>query len=301
MSDTGIVFNIQRFSTHDGPGIRTTVFLKGCPLTCQWCSNPESQLHEPQLMIRDSKCTGCGACISVCPEQALYLSDDGRRKVRWDKCTHCLLCTDVCIYQAQLVSGKCMTVDDVVAEVEKDRVFYRNGKGGVTFSGGEALSQHQFLEQLLIRLCDSGIHRTLDTTAFATEHILKRIIPLTNLVMVDIKHLDSVKHKQGTGAGNRQVLKNISYIAASVKTWFRIPLIPGYNDDEDHIASVARLAADLGVEKISLLPYHEGGRSKAAQTGMRYTLPEMKTQSDDELERLAAIIATNNIRVSVAC
>ncbi len=178
MSDKGIVFNIQRFSTHDGPGIRTTVFLKGCPLTCHWCSNPESQYGKPQLMIRDLKCSGCGACAPACPEHAIVFSEGGIREIKWEKCSNCFSCVDACLFQALTAVGKYMTVDEVVETVEKDRVFYKNSNGGVTFSGGEILTQHHFLENLLIKFKKNGIHTCIDTTGFAPENVIQKIIHL---------------------------------------------------------------------------------------------------------------------------
>ncbi len=290
-NDSGVVFNIQRFSTHDGPGIRTTVFLKGCPLTCLWCSNPESQYGKPQLMVRDIKCSGCGACLPACPEHAIFFSEEGMRRIDWDKCNHCFSCVDVCLYQALTAVGEYKSVEEVVEVVEKDRVFYKNSKGGVTFSGGEVLKQHDFLEKLLIRFKEVGIHRTIDTTGFAPIDVVKKIIPLTDLVMFDIKHLDSGKHKEGTGVGNELILSNLKYIAQNVPTWIRVPLIPGYNDDEDHITEIARLASKLNVEKISLLPYHEGGRSKAGQIGEQFKQEKLETQSDEYLKKLSDILS----------
>ena len=295
MNDKGIVFNIQRFTTHDGPGIRTTVFLKGCPLTCHWCSNPESQYGKPQLMIRDIKCSGCGACITACPEQAIRFSKNGTRQISWESCNHCFDCVDACLYQALTAVGQYMSVNEVIEIIEKDSVFYRNSNGGVTFSGGEVLTQPHFLEKLLTKLKSKDIHTCIDTTGFAPEHMIKKVLPHTDLVMFDIKHLDNEKHKQGTGVENSLILKNLKYITGIVPTWIRIPLIPGYNDDVEHISKVAALASGLGVEKVSLLPYHEGGISKADQIGMHYHKKALKPQSNEHLNLLENILISHNL------
>ncbi|MCP3944121.1 MAG: glycyl-radical enzyme activating protein [Desulfobacteraceae bacterium] len=298
--ERGVVFNIQRFSTHDGPGIRTTVFLKGCPLTCLWCSNPESQKEKPQLMVRDIKCSGCGACLSSCPEQAISFSKKRKRIINWEKCNNCFSCVDACLYKALTAVGVYKSVEEIVEVVEKDRIFYENSKGGVTFSGGEVLTQHNFLEKLLIRFKEEGIHRTVDTTGLASLKVVKKIIPLTDLVMIDIKHLNSKKHKEGTGVGNELILSNLEYIAKNITTWIRLPLIPGFNDDQDHILKIAQLATRLNVEKISLLPYHEGGRAKAAQIGETFEQEEMETQSDEHLKRLTDILSKRDIKITVS-
>ncbi len=295
MKDKGIVFNIQRFSTHDGPGIRTTVFLKGCPLTCHWCSNPESQYGKPQLMIRDLKCSGCGACAPACPEQAIVVSKGGIRQIKWENCNNCFACVHACLYQALTAVGTYMSADEVVQTVEKDMIFYKNSGGGVTFSGGEILSQHHFLEQLLIRSREKGIHNCIDTTGFAPERVIKKIAPLTDLAMIDIKHLDNRKHEEGTGVENRLILKNLELIVDIVPTWIRIPLIPGYNDDVEHIKKVAGLASELGVEKVSMLPYHEGGISKTKQIGLHSKKEALKTQSKEHLNLLKEILTSHNL------
>jgi len=269
MSPSGVVFNIQRFSTHDGPGIRTTVFFKGCPLSCQWCANPESISGSPQLMVRDIKCTGCGACIEVCPEQAITLNTELKRHINWGQCTQCFNCVDACLYGALTVIGETWTPDSIVEEVEKDRIFYKNSGGGVTISGGEPLLQHNFLKETLEHLKKNNLHITLDTTGFTSQTVLNKILPFVDLVLFDIKHLDPEAHHAFTGVENETILENAGYISNHVNTWFRIPLIQGINDSQDHISLVTDLAKKLGVEKISLLPFHEGGTSKWRQLGLQ--------------------------------
>ncbi len=299
MTQTGVVFNIQKFSTHDGPGIRTTVFLKGCPLTCLWCSNPESQYHSPQLMVRDLKCSGCGACLTTCPESAISFSEDKKRQIDWGRCTNCFSCVDACLYGALTAMGQHMTAQEVVEEVEKDRVFYENSGGGATISGGEALGQHAFLEELLLLLKKKEIHRTLDTTGHAPASVITKIIPLVDLVPVDLRHLESDRHNAGTGLGNELILKNLKTIATHVKTWIRIPLIAGYNDSIEHITKVAELGASLKIDKVSFLPYHEGGISKITQIGMKDTNYKATAPDDEHLDTLLGIMKKHHIKATV--
>jgi len=299
MEKKGLVFNIQRYSTHDGPGIRTTVFLKGCPLTCLWCSNPESQLGKPQLMVRDSKCSGCGKCVPSCPESAIRFSDEKKRVIDWEKCNHCFQCVDACLYGAITVIGDYMTAEEVCDIVEKDRVFYKNSGGGITVSGGEPLVQHDFLEKIFLIMKEKGIHRTLDTTGYAPFSDIEKIIPLVDLVLYDVKHLDTDKHKEATGVGNETILKNLEYISSKVTTWIRIPLIGGYNDSVEHISRVAQIAKDLGIEKVSFLPFHEGGEAKNSQIGMGHVAFSGQTPSDESLSCLVEIMERHQIKVTV--
>ncbi len=295
----GLVFNIQKFSVHDGPGIRTTVFLKGCPLFCRWCANPESQSSAPQLMIRDLKCSGCGACASVCPEKAISFKEGGKRHIDWQRCNQCFACVDVCLYDALSVVGKHMTSVDIVEEVAKDRIFYRNSGGGVTFSGGEPLGQAEFLQEVMALLKQDGFHITLDTTGFASPAALDRILPLVDLVLLDIKHLETAPHVKLTGVDNHIIQENVRRITDRVQTWFRMPLMAGINDDADHVSRVAALAVDLGVEKISFLPYHAGRISKWPQIGKICPDFEGRAPDEDHLAALSELVSRNGIQVGI--
>jgi len=295
----GLVFNIQKFCLHDGPGIRTTIFLKGCPLTCKWCSNPESQSWRPQLVTRDIKCAGCGKCATVCSENAIDLTPGGKRQIDWDRCSQCLKCIDVCIYGALEVAGKQMTVDEVVREAAKDAIFYENSGGGVTISGGETLLQDEFLEELLLNLKQKEIHVAVDTSGYAPQSVFKKIVDHVDLMLFDIKHLDPEIHRVYTGIDNEIILRNVRYVAQRVRTWFRMALITGINDSKAHIQQVAELAANLGIEKISLLPYHEGGKSKCRQIGKPYEIDGDRTPGDGHLNDLIQIASQYGIRATV--
>jgi pyruvate formate lyase activating enzyme len=296
-SQTGLIFNIQRFSVHDGPGIRTTVFMKGCPLSCLWCSNPESQAFEPELIIRDAKCTGCGSCIPHCKENAITINAKGKRKTDRTKCLSCFSCLDACKFDAIESCGRLETVENIVEEILRDKLFYKNSGGGVTVSGGEPLMQSKFVSKLL-RVCkEEGLHTVIDTTGHAPWHSFQQVLPWTDLILFDIKHLSSDEHLRTTGVENQRVLENLRRVSGMTRIWLRVPLIAGYNDSEEHILSIATLAKEIGAEKISLLPYHEGGRAKSQQIGRTYQLIGARPPGEPELEALGKIITKQGIEV----
>jgi pyruvate formate lyase activating enzyme len=296
----GVVFHIQRFSIHDGPGIRTTVFLKGCPLSCLWCSNPESQDVSPNLMVRDVNCRGCGACVEVCPEKAIALTREEGRRIQWDRCTQCLLCVDACIYNALNRCGERMAVQEVLEEVLRDEAFYRNSGGGMTVSGGEALFQGAFVARLLKAAKEAGLHTVLDTSGYAAWDTVARVIPLADLILWDIKHLDPEAHRQGTGVDNGRILENLRRASAEARAiWLRMPLIADYNDSEAHIREVIRLGKEIGAEKISLLPYHEGGESKCRQMGKAYPFVNGRSPTDEAIHRLKGLIEAEGLKAGV--
>lgn len=295
----GLIFNIQRFSVHDGPGIRTTVFMKGCPLSCGWCSNPESQDFDAQLMTRDVKCTGCGACTEVCPNIAIRINAHGEREIDWDTCDQCLQCVDACAYGALARSGTLMNVEAVLEEVMSDQLFYKNSGGGITVSGGEPLLQNEFVAELL-RVCkDEGLLTAVDTTGFVEWPKIQHVLPWTDLLLWDIKHLDETKHKKATGAGTRLILENLKRASTQAKIWLRIPLIKGFNDDPRHIHNMITLARNIHVEKISLLPYHEGGRSKCEQIGRDYPIVGAQPPSEKTVDSLKNMITHAGITAGI--
>jgi len=298
-SGKGLVFNIQRFSVHDGPGIRTTVFMKGCPLSCHWCSNPESQDFGPQLMTRDIKCTGCGACAALCSRGAISRNATGVREIDWDQCDQCLQCVDACIFGALHRCGEEMTVQTVLDEVLSDRLFYKNSGGGVTVSGGEPLLQSEFVAELLRSCKQEGLHTAIDTTGYVAWQNIQAVLSSVDLFLWDIKHLDPMEHKRTTGVGNRLILENLRRASEFARIWLRVPLIDGFNDSEDHIKQVIDLAMETGAEKISLLPYHEGGRSKNEQIGRSYPFFGAQAPTDGNVARLRELITRNGIEVGI--
>jgi pyruvate formate lyase activating enzyme len=295
----GLVFNIQRFSLHDGPGIRTTLFLKGCPLRCLWCSNPESQDFSPSLIVRDVNCRGCGACVEACPRGAIVLDDRRRRDIQWHECDQCLRCVEACIYNSLKVCGTYMTVGEVMDEVMRDEPFYKNSGGGITISGGEPLAQARFLVELLSASKRAGLHTALDTTGHAQWETLEEILPMVDLALWDVKHLDPEEHKRATGAGNDLILRNLFKASGTTRLWLRVPLVSGFNDSEAHISEVVSLAKEIGAEKISLLPYHEGGRAKCEQLGRRYPFPEGRPPGEGRVLLLKEIIEREGLEVSI--
>ena len=297
--EKGIIFNIQRFSIHDGPGIRTTVFFKGCPLRCDWCSNPESQDPLPQLMTRDFLCVSCGKCAEVCPERAISLTPGGSRQIRWEECNRCFRCVDACLYGSLTAMGRMAGVDEILREVEKDRPFYENSGGGVTLSGGEPLSQPDFVLRLLRRLKERDFHTALDTCGFAPEEAVAAVLPYTDLVLFDIKQLKDEKHMDSTGVSNRLILSNARLVCSRAKTWFRVPLIDGFNDSPEEIKKLADMAKEMGVEKVSFLPYHQGGVTKRLQIGREPSPLANRSPSDEHLQELRKIVGERGMAVSV--
>jgi pyruvate formate lyase activating enzyme len=286
---SGCVFNIQRFSIQDGPGIRSTVFLKGCPLRCLWCSNPESQNDLTELGYRDSVCTGCGNCIKVCPSQARALTlSEGKPKIRIDraKCTLCYKCVDACLFGAMRVYGRLMTVDEVFDEVKRDSLYYVNSGGGVTASGGEPLMQADFVAELFRRCKTKGIHTTIDTSGYAGVQDLEKVLAVTDLVLFDLKSMNGQQHKRTTEKDNRVILRNARLIIArGISMIIRIPLIPGINDSQENLTKTARFVAELDPKlHVDLLPYHRFGEGKFRMIGKEYPLADVVAPGDEQLD-----------------
>jgi pyruvate formate lyase activating enzyme len=286
----GLIFNIQRYSIHDGPGIRTTVFLKGCPLRCFWCQNPESQEMKPELLLDRSRCSSCGRCTEVCPSRVNVLMGD-RITMHRDKCQGCGECADACPSGARKLSGKWVTAEEVMDEILRDKVFYDNSGGGVTLSGGEPLMQADFCLQLLRRCKEEGLNTALDTCGYAPEQTLMNVLAFTDLVLYDMKCLDTTKHRNATGRSNELILKNAKIIAQSKKMHFRIPLVPGFNDSEEEIRDITvYVRKKLGCFNMDLHPYNTLGEGKYD----RLDRPSVRLvpQSDEDVEKLREILTS---------
>jgi pyruvate formate lyase activating enzyme len=285
---TGLIFNLQKYSIHDGPGIRTTVFLRGCPLDCWWCHNPESQTSDPQITVVEARCAACGECWEVCPQRDF---DPERRlpHVDHERCLRCGQCVTVCPTAARQLVGRRMSVAEVLAEILQDRLFYDESGGGVTVSGGEPLLQLDFVSELLAACRAEGVHTALDTCGFARQDDLLAIARLTDLFLYDVKLLDDARHRQYTGVSNAVILQNLRALSAvHDQIWIRVPIIPGVNDDTENLDATARFVAELrGVRQVTLLPYHKLGVHKAARLGRSPRLGPVDAPSAAYLDHLA--------------
>ncbi|MBC7341074.1 MAG: glycyl-radical enzyme activating protein [Clostridia bacterium] len=288
---SGLVTNIQKYSTEDGPGIRTTVFLKGCPLRCLWCHNPEGQETRPELIYYQVRCIGCGACAEVCPQKAITpdpatgFSPDRRR------CTGCGTCADACPAKARKLMGSRLTVAALLAEVEKDVIFYVQSGGGITLSGGEPTMQPDFCQALLFSARKRGIPTALDTCGWVSWSTLKEMLPAVDLVLFDLKQIDPELHRKQVGASLEPILANLQRLDAAGKAiYIRTPVVPGYTDQAENIAAIARFLRPLEqVQVWDLLPFHQLGEAKYRQLGKKYALANLKPPTTETMERLAAI------------
>jgi pyruvate formate lyase activating enzyme len=288
---TGIVFDIKKFSIHDGPGIRTTVFFKGCPLSCWWCHNPEGQSPEPELVLRASRCIRCGACLEVCDQGAISWDGDVVFTDR-EKCVLSGACVEVCYAEAREIVGQEMTVAQVMAEIERDIAFYDQSGGGVTFSGGEPLSQPGFLLVLLRASKEKEIHTAVDTCGFATWETLDSIRKHVDLFLYDLKLMDDARHRRFTGVSNELILKNLQRLSAQGHDIFlRVPIIPGINDDAENIRQIGTFAAALPrLNRVDILPYHRAAAEKYHRLSKVYGLPETHPPSDERMAEITQIL-----------
>ncbi len=288
----GIVFNIQRFCVNDGPGIRTTVFLKGCMLNCAWCHNPESKSPRPQIMYYTEKCVGCAECLSTC-ENGAHLFDGGIHIFERNKCISCGKCTAYCMGALELC-GEEKSVDQVIDEVVKDVSFYKSSGGGMTLSGGDPFMQHGFSLALLKEAKRRGLHACIETCGYVARDVLEAFIPYVDLFLWDMKESDSERHKSFTGVPNERILDNLRFLnekGASVV--LRCPIIPGYNDREEHLLSIGALAEELDcVTHVEVEPYHPLGSSKSVALGVEYPLGNMGFLEDDRVEWIIATISS---------
>ena len=301
MKEKGVVFDIQKYSVHDGPGIRTIVFLKGCPLKCVWCQNPEGILCQPQLLFYPGKCKGCGSCLALSDCDATSLTDENKIKIDWEKCISCGKCVDLCLYNARELAGRFMTVQEVIDEIKKDVSFYRKSGGGLTLSGGDPLYQIDFSSEILKEAKRNFIHTAIETSGYCTEKQFEKIIDLVDLFLFDLKHINPEKHKELTGVDNRPILANLKSITERNKDLIiRIPLIPGMNDDENNIRKTAEfLKKNVNTDSIDLMPYHRLGVNKYNSIGADYKLLNLEPDNKKSIEDKAKIFSEYDFKVNI--
>ena len=289
-SQTATIFNIQRYSIDDGPGVRTTVFFKGCPLTCLWCSNPESQSPVPEVSWRYTSCKQCGSCASVCPEGAISLRD-GEIRIDRKLCKRCGKCVNVCIQEALSISGKEMTIDEVFKVVKRDYDYYEASSGGVTASGGEILSQADFVAGLFKRCREDGIGTCADTSGFGDPSALDKILEYSDIVLYDLKHMDSSEHDRACGQPNELILSNLerAYKSAA-QVIVRVPLIPEFNTSDEALTAIAKAVRErAGDSEVNIMPYHRYGANKYKMLGKVYPLENLRELTQDEKTRAKEI------------
>jgi pyruvate formate lyase activating enzyme len=296
----GMIFDIRKFSIQDGPGIRTTVFFKGCPLDCWWCHNPESQSPDIGRMVRLSRCQRCGACAEACPENAIRMAAEGPVTDAL-RCTLCGRCSAACFTDARELTGRRVGVAEIMAQIRSDIPFYDESQGGVTFSGGEPLLQPDFLLALLQACRAEEIHTAVDTSGHTPWSVIERIIPYVNLFLYDLKAVDDGVHQGYTGVSNRLILENLQRIAAlGSPIILRMPLVPGINDDPAGLDEAARLAVSLpSLDHIDLLPYHNSAAAKYEGLGMPYRLPQVQSPHPEYLAEIAARLQAYGLTVHI--
>lgn len=287
----GFVFNIQRYSVHDGPGIRTVVFLNGCPMRCAWCSNPESWDIKPTISFNDKVCVRCGECAISCKKGAITFKDGPIFNA--SRCDNCGICEENCVGSSIKIFGKLISSDEVINEALKDKQFYARSGGGLTLSGGEALMQPKFTKEILQKAKMVGLNTNIETTAFASREIIEDVLCLSDLIFCDFKHIDDEIHKRFTGQGNALILDNIRFMSENgYPLVLRIPLIPGFNDDEETLRKMAKFIGSLkGIRRVGLLPYHNYGKGKYELLKKKYPW-DVEKLSDEEITKAASIIRT---------
>lgn len=298
----GLIFDIQGHSVHDGPGTRTLVFMSGCPLRCKWCSNPEGQLLQPRLMYKAQFCKNCPfGCVEGCPKGAARPSINGSPPVLFDRnaCDRCdsMDCVKICYMQALQPSGKWYTVDELMRLFNRDRCYW-GPEGGITFSGGEPLLQQEFMLKLLERCNEAYISTCVETNAYVPRPVLQSVLPFVQWLFIDIKHMDSAKHSEGTGVPNELILDNIRWIRSS--SWpgrliIRMPIIDGYNDTAKNAQATADFLKEVSLNEINLLPFHRLGASKYEQLGLAYDYADHAVHAPETLEPLARVYRMQGI------
>ena len=299
----GLLLDIDKFASHDGPGIRTTVFLKGCPLSCVWCHSPESRLSAPELLYQSERCNGCQLCIDACPQNALSMGRLGDRNVAVlnpNLCDNCGKCVDMCYPGALKLAGKTVNVGDIVSQVAKDLPFFQSSGGGATLSGGEPARQFKFSYNFLLGCQEHGIHTAMETTGYARWDVMSALASVTDLLLYDIKFVDQNSHIRYTGVPNKLILDNLKSLAKrGHNIHVRVPCIPGLNDNPQQIEATARYVAEVGVKNIVLLPYNVAAGAKYEWIGLAYSLEGIDAQSEEYMNQLADLCRQHGLSVQV--
>lgn len=300
-SEKVYISNIQRFSVHDGPGIRTVVFFLGCPLRCRWCQNPETIKPSPELMMNTELCGGCTACIETCPKKAISMDASGKIVTDLKNCEQCWKCIGECYFQARQLTGKPYTVGDVLKVIKKDLIVYKNTGGGVTLSGGEPTLHTGFCCELFERCKKDGIHTAIETCGYTDWKNLETLVKVTDLFLFDVKLIDGEKHKKWTGVDNERILHNLKeLVKTDTEIIIRIPLIPGINDDEEEFGSILQFVKGLRkIQAVHIMPFHQIGTSKYDMIGAEYYLRELKEENSENIEKCRMTAVDIGFKVSI--
>lgn len=295
----GWIFDVKRFAVHDGPGIRTTVFLKGCSLRCVWCHNPEAISPRPEIFFYPDRCITCGSCVAACPTGSQLISRDAKRYFDRDSCIVSGECVEVCNSDALVMAGRLVTVEDVISQVREDVAFYGTSEGGVTLSGGEPLLQNEFSVELLIQCKAEGIHTAVDTCGQVPWRFFEKALPYTDMVLYDVKQISSNTHKMFTGVGNELIFENLRRVCDwGVDVEIRMPIIPTINDSQEDIEGAARLLASLdNISAVRILAYHSLAGSKYHSLGMQNVLPQVDSPDSEGMKQFASWIENYGLKV----
>jgi pyruvate formate lyase activating enzyme len=295
---TALIFDVMRFATHDGPGIRTVVFFKGCPLACAWCHNPESQDYQPDVLYYPDRCRHCGECAQNCPESAIEFREG--MPFTTDACTRCGHCTEFCVAEARRIAGRRVTLSELLREIERDLVFLEESHGGVTLSGGEPVSQPRFAAALLRACRERGLRTALETSGFAPPESFLEVAPLADLVLFDLKLMDPGRHREFAGTWNARIHQNLeALIALGGAVTVRIPVVPGVNDTADELMRMTRYLGRIRPKKIELLPYHAAGSGKYGRLGWTYRLAGTPEPTPEDMNRFAAAFVQDGLDVHI--